>query len=247
LRFARIRVEKRHNYIRKVAEFAVQNFITNDRPNIAGLVLAGSADFKIELSQFDIFDQRLKSIIIATLDVSYGGENGFNQAIENSAESLSNVRFVHEQKLISRFSDEIAKDTKRFVFGLIDTIEALESGAVETLIIWESLEIIRIASLDKISGNIKTKYQTKSEKNFEVDDSTSLIEWLLSNYKKFGCALEFVTKKSQEGLQFVNGFGGIGGILRYQFDSFGSSSLIDEEDIMTSKSESEWDIEPHLI
>lgn len=31
LRFARLRMEKRHNYVRKVAETAVQLFITNDR------------------------------------------------------------------------------------------------------------------------------------------------------------------------------------------------------------------------
>ena len=57
LRFARLRMEKRHNYVRKVAETAIQMFISNDRPNVAGLVLAGSADFKTELSQSDMFDQ----------------------------------------------------------------------------------------------------------------------------------------------------------------------------------------------
>lgn len=57
LRFARLRLEKRHNYVRKVAETAVQMFITNDRPNVSGLVMAGSADFKTELSQSDMFDQ----------------------------------------------------------------------------------------------------------------------------------------------------------------------------------------------
>jgi hypothetical protein len=31
-----------------------------------------------------------------------GGENGFNQAIELSAETLSNVKFVQEKKLITR-------------------------------------------------------------------------------------------------------------------------------------------------
>ena len=56
MRFARLRMEKRHNYVRKVAEVAVQLFITQDRPNVAGLVLAGSADFKTELSQSDMFD-----------------------------------------------------------------------------------------------------------------------------------------------------------------------------------------------
>lgn len=56
LRFARLRMEKRHNYVRKVAEEAVRLFITNDRPNISGLILAGSADFKTELGQSDMFD-----------------------------------------------------------------------------------------------------------------------------------------------------------------------------------------------
>lgn len=82
LRFARLRLEKRHNYVRKVAETATQLFITNDRPNIAGLVLAGSAEFKNKLSGSDIFDPRLHDIVIQVVDVSYGGENGFNQAIE---------------------------------------------------------------------------------------------------------------------------------------------------------------------
>ena len=72
LRFGRLRMEKRHNYVRKVAEIAVQMFMTNDRPNVAGLILAGSADFKTELSQSDMFDQRLQAIIMAVVDVSYG-------------------------------------------------------------------------------------------------------------------------------------------------------------------------------
>jgi peptide chain release factor subunit 1 len=79
LRFARLRDEKRHNYVRKVAELAVQHFITADKVNVSGLVLAGSADFKTELGQSDMFDQRLAAKVIKVVDVSYGGENGFNQ------------------------------------------------------------------------------------------------------------------------------------------------------------------------
>ena len=81
LRFARLRDEKRHNYVRKVAELAVQHFITADKVNVTGLVLAGSADFKTELSQSDMFDQRLAAKVIKVVDVSYGGENGFNQVL----------------------------------------------------------------------------------------------------------------------------------------------------------------------
>ena len=81
----------------QVAEVAVQLFISNDKPNCSGLILAGSADFKTELSQSDMFDSRLQvsddelpegsiiklllfqAKIIKLVDISYGGENGFNQ------------------------------------------------------------------------------------------------------------------------------------------------------------------------
>jgi peptide chain release factor subunit 1 len=65
-------MEKRHNYVRKVAELATQIFITNDRPNVAGLVLSGSADFKTELSTSDMFDPRLQAVVLGVVDVSYG-------------------------------------------------------------------------------------------------------------------------------------------------------------------------------
>jgi peptide subunit release factor 1 (eRF1) len=53
LRFARLRMEKRHNYVHKTAELSTRFFINpvTSQPNVAGLILAGSADFKTELSQ----------------------------------------------------------------------------------------------------------------------------------------------------------------------------------------------------
>uniref|UniRef100_H2YIE0 Eukaryotic peptide chain release factor subunit 1 n=1 Tax=Ciona savignyi TaxID=51511 RepID=H2YIE0_CIOSA len=202
LRFARLRMEKRHNYVRKVAETSVTFFITNDRPNVTGLILAGSADFKTELSQSDI----LQAKIIKLVDVSYGGENGFNQAIELSTEVLSNVKFIQEKKLIGRYFDEISQDTGKFCFGVDDTLKALEMGAVETLIVWENLDTMR--------------YMT---------DSCPLLEWFANNYKKFGATLEIVTDRSQEGSQFVKGFGGIGGMLRYRID-FQSLEFNEDDD-----------------
>lgn len=56
----------------QVAELATQMYITNDKPNVAGLVLSGSADFKTELSQSDMFDPRLQAVVLGVVDVSYG-------------------------------------------------------------------------------------------------------------------------------------------------------------------------------
>ncbi|QRV86746.1 eukaryotic peptide chain release factor subunit 1 [Ceratobasidium sp. AG-Ba] len=241
LRFSRLRDEKRHNYVRKVAELAVQHFITNDKVNVAGLVLAGSADFKTELNQSDMFDPRLAAKVIKVVDVSYGGENGFNQAIELAAESLSNVKFVQEKKLIQKYFDEISQDTGKYCFGVDDTLKGLEMGAVETLIVWENLDITRYILRNAAGEEIIIHVSKDQEKDREkfIDKSTgiemeqaaepmSLLEWFADKYKDFGATLEFVSNRSQEGSQFVKGFGGIGGILRYKVD-FTNLAQFDED------------------
>ncbi|XP_028391618.1 eukaryotic peptide chain release factor subunit 1 [Dendronephthya gigantea] len=243
LRFARLRMEKRHNYVRKVAETAVQLYINNDKPNVTGLILAGSADFKTELSQSDIFDQRLQSRVLKLVDVSYGGENGFNQAIELASEVLANVKFIQEKKLIGRYFDEISQDTGKFCFGVDDTLKALEMGAVDILIVWENLEIQRFVLKNHALDEEKVLHlrpdQERDQTNF-IDQSTgvelelvekmSLLEWLANNYKNFGATLEIITDRSQEGAQFCKGFGGIGGILRYRVDF--QSMEFDDDDWM---------------
>lgn len=239
LRFSRLRDEKRHNYVRKVAEVAVQNFITNDKVNVTGLILAGSADFKTELSQSDMFDGRLQAKIIKIVDVSYGGENGFNQAIELSAEALSNVKFIQEKKLILQYFDEIAQDTGKYCYGVEDTLKALDLGSCETVIVYENLDVIRytlksstgepvVTHVSKAQeANSKEKFLDKTTgQEMEIIEEQPMIEWLAEHYKEFGAALEFVTDKSSEGAQFVRGFGGIGALLRYKvnFEQLASDS-----------------------
>ena len=153
-RFARIRTERRHNYLRKVAEAMTATYITNDRPNVKALILAGSADFKTDLNKSDLFDARLSPLVIKIVDIAYGGENGFNQAIELAGDALKNVKFVHEKKIIGRFFEEISKDSGKFAFGLKDTMDALEYGAMEILIIYENLELNRITLKDSNSSKL---------------------------------------------------------------------------------------------
>jgi peptide chain release factor subunit 1 len=59
-------------------------------------------------------------------------------------------------------------------------------------------------------------------------EPASLLEWFADKYKEFGANLEFVTNRSQEGAQFVKGFGGIGGILRYKLDL--QTLTVDDDD-----------------
>ena len=246
-RFARIRTERRHNYLRKVAESLTAAFITNDVPNVKGLILAGSAEFKNDLQKSDLFDQRLTPVVIKVVDISYGGELGFNQAIELSQDALRSVKFVHEKKILGKFYEEIAKDSGKYVFGLKDTMEAIENGMVDILIIWENIDFVRLTLQDnkgetkvetvpanKVSGQ---KFKPDhSDIEYEIIENVSLSEWLLNNYKKYVTHLEIVTDKTSEGNQFVKGFNGIGGILRYKmeqnFDDVEENHSFDEDDFI---------------
>lgn len=59
----------------------MNSFITDNKCNVNGLVLAGSADFKNDLNRTDMFDPRLQTKVVNIVDVSYGFMNGLNQAI----------------------------------------------------------------------------------------------------------------------------------------------------------------------
>jgi peptide chain release factor subunit 1 len=242
LRFARLRLEKRHNYIRKVAEVATQMFISNDKPNISGLVLAGSAEFKSKLHASDLFDPRLQAIVLQVVDVSYGGENGFNQAIELASDSLKSVKLVREKKLLARYFSEISQDSRKFCFGVKDTLAGLETGAVADLIVWENLPINRyVLKIPSTQEQVIKYLNDKQEANhdnfvdpngldMDVVEKQPLLEYLSQNYKQYGAKLHFVTDRSQEGSQFCKGFGGIGGLLRYEVN-FGDFEEPDQDDV----------------
>jgi peptide chain release factor subunit 1 len=184
--------------VRKVCELTTQHFITDDKPNVKGLILAGSAAIKTNCIESDMFDARLKNIVLTQLDVSYGQDNGLNQAITMAADAMGGVRFVQEKKMVQKFFENIATDTGLFVFGVDDTLKALDLGALETMLLYEDLALKRI-EVRTPKGEIRTYHlseaQEKDPKYFrdaetgqdcDLISSEPLADWLLLNYKKFG-------------------------------------------------------------
>lgn len=108
-----------------------------------------------------------------------------------AADALSNVKFVAEKKLISKFFEEIALDTGMIRFGVYDTMRALEMGALETLILYEEIDYTRYCIKNPTKGDTKTFFlnstQEKDSKYFkdsetgmdlEVVSADPLAEWL---------------------------------------------------------------------
>jgi peptide chain release factor subunit 1 len=143
--------------------------------------------------------------------------------------------------------EQIARDTNKYCFGFRDTIRALTMGAVETIIVWENLDIVRIVIENPNTKENKELFLTPREvektewqkddkgTTLDIKEQGEFLEWLANQYKNFGAKLEFISDRSQEGAQFVKGFGGIGGFLRYQvnmaeLDDFYSKDNEDNDD-----------------
>ena len=122
---------------------------------------------------------------------------------------------------------QINTDSGKYCFGYKSTLEALECGAVEDLIIYEDLEL-QSQQLQDFQEHVQS-----------LESGDDFVDWIAEHYKEFGCRLHFVSAKSGEGAQFVEGFGGIGAILRYKMENLDPnendleelSSFSEDEDI----------------
>jgi len=111
-----------------------------------------------------------------------------------------------------------------------DVLFAIDSSSVLTLIVYENLEITRIVfNIPNLPDKViyltpaqekQTHFFKDPETNLDLDvkERVSYVDWLAENYKNMGFSLQFVTDSSQEGSQFVKGFGGIGCLLRFVVD-----------------------------
>jgi peptide chain release factor subunit 1 len=87
----------------------------------------------------------------------------------------------------------------------------------------------------KVTNNSKYRNELTGVE-YEILENIPLTEWFLDNYKKYVSHLEIVTDKSSEGSQFVKGFGGLGGILRYRvdqvYDDLDNEDQFDDDDFI---------------
>jgi peptide chain release factor subunit 1 len=120
---------------------------------------------------------------------------------------------------------------------------AIDSSAVHTLIIFENLEMSRFV-LKHPSGTNRVLFLTpqqetcakyfkdaETNQDLEISEKVPIVEWFAENYKTMGLSLQLVTDNSQEGSQFVKGFGGIGCLLRFKVDF----STLDAEEELEKK------------
>jgi len=217
-RFSRVREGLKNDWFKQVGEIVNKTFGGGGK-EVRGIILGGPGPIKEEFLKGDYIQTDIKKKIIGIVDTSYTGEFGLHETVERGKDMIKESEIIKEKKIVQDFLSELQKGGL-VVYGMKETLRALRSGAVSTLLLSEDLEREEI-TYECACGEGRTtvkKGETitckKCGQRVKVIDRKELIDVLEEECEKFGTKLELISDDTREGKQFKQ-LGGIGGMLRY--------------------------------
>lgn len=218
MRFSRVREGLKNDWFKQVGEIVNKTFGGGEK-EVRGIILSGPGPIKEEFLKGDYVQTDIKKKIIGIVDTSYTGEFGLHETVERGKDMIKESEIIKEKKIVQDFLSELQKGGL-VVYGMKETLRALRSGAVSTLLLSEDLEREEI-TYECACGEGRTtvkKGETitckKCGQRVKVIDRKELIDVLEEECEKFGTKLELISDDTREGKQFKQ-LGGIGGMLRY--------------------------------
>jgi peptide chain release factor subunit 1 len=223
-RFERLIELAVHEFFKKVGDKANEVFLAEDK--LKGILVGGPGGTKDSFLKGDYLHHELKKKIIDVFDVGYTDEYGLQELVQKASNTLKNLEVFKERQLLERFFREIRKpDGGLALYGEKEVREALERGAVDVLLISDSLREYRVTwrcpqcgkeIKETVKGEIPDKLCPECNVPMEVIDKKDLIEEYYDIAEQFNTQVELISNESEEGKIFAKAFGGIAAILRYR-------------------------------
>jgi peptide chain release factor subunit 1 len=231
-RFDRQREAKMQDYFKRVGEHANEIFLPIE--NLKSLIMGGPGPTKYDFQKGNYLHYTLREKIVATVDTSYVGEQGVEEIVERSSDTLRRIRYVEEKKIMQNFLREIGHDTGLATYGENEVRRNLKAGILRTLLLSEDIELVRITV--KCTSCDYTKQETmKNHDVLEFKQSLNgkpcpkcsvpslfvanvkeLIDELADLAEETGADVEILSGETEEGQMLKKSFGGIAAILRYK-------------------------------
>ncbi len=221
-RYARVREGLLNDFLKKIGEAATEKF--KEFKDLKGVIVAGPGPVKDEFAKGEFLGYEIKNKILGIVDISYTGEQGFREALDRSSDILKEASVIREKKIVERFFTELSKASGLVVYGFKQTVESLKSGLVDTLLISEDLDWVKVnykckcgEQLEKVVDRSAVENQTcpKCESKLSVSSQEDLTEKIIELTEKMSTKVETISSETGEGEQF-KALGGIGGMLRYR-------------------------------
>ncbi|MBW2963270.1 peptide chain release factor aRF-1 [Candidatus Woesearchaeota archaeon] len=154
-RFHRLIEGAAKDHYKKVAEYVKEQFL--HRKTLKGIIVGGPGPTKYDFLELGQLTTELKDKVIAIKDLSYTGEFGLQELVDKSEDVLAQEAIADEKKIMNQFFTMLAKEPGKVSYGKNETEKALKMGAVDTLLLSETIDEKTIEDLTKIAEEMSSK------------------------------------------------------------------------------------------
>ena len=137
-RFARIRQDAINSHFKKIAQLMKEQFLTQE--GLRGIILGGPGTTVNNFMNTEHFGGEIKKKIIAVKDLSYTGEFGLQELLDKSEDILAEEEIQKEKSIMQKFFHYLSTSSGKCAYGKDDVLKFLEMGAVDVLLLSESLD-----------------------------------------------------------------------------------------------------------
>lgn len=224
-RFDRLIDLAAHEFKKRIGDHINSAFL--EIPDLKGVIIGGPGHTKEEFVEGDYLHHEIKQKIITTVDTSYTGEFGIREVMDKSMDVLTEIDVMREKKLVQKFLHELVDENGLASYGEAEVRHNLTVGAVEILLLSEDLKKKRLIyhcpscqgktekTVKKEAEDLEIDCPTCGDK-IKTDEGRDLIDDFVDMAEEVGSEVEIISTETEEGMQLLRAFGGIGAILRYR-------------------------------
>jgi len=231
-RYERLRDAQLNSYYTSLGRHANEAFLSIE--NLKGIILGGPGPTKFDFEKGEYLNYQLKNKIIEVIDTAYVEEQGVKEVVEKAPEVMRKVRYIEERKIMQQFLYEVGHDTGKITYGEEEVRRALESGAVNILLLSEGLEMTRVTVKCSACGyqeqhTVKNKTMQEFEQSLagkacpkcgatslSITDKEDVVDDFARLAEYTNTQVEIISTETEEGQMLKNSFGGVAAILRFK-------------------------------
>ena len=225
-RFERFRKEMYHTWMNDIADKAQQAFLPKKRENkLLGIIVGGPGFTKEKLIEDDFIHQELQEKIVAKESTDFSGEEGLEELVTKAEDAIEDSQVIKEKNLVQEFFNNLEKENGKSEYGPERVKEALDMGAVETVLISESTDLF-YAEFECPEGHEdhifeaeakipETRECSECNQDLELVEIADIVDAFGKTAEEMSSDLEIIGNEHEEGRRLEN-MGGIAAILRYR-------------------------------
>jgi len=234
-RYERLRDMQLNEYFTRVGQHANDIFLPIE--TLKGIIVGGPGPTKYDFEKGDYLNYQLKNKIIDTVDTAYVEEQGVKEVVDKAPEIMRKVRYIEEKDIMQKFLYEVGHDSGMITYGEAEVRRLLQAGAVRTLIISESLDLVRVTvkcsacgyeEQHTVKGQDAAAFEQGlvgkpcakcSAPSMSVLDKKDVIDDLAELAELANTDVEIISGETEEGQMLKNSFGGIAAMLRFKLQT----------------------------